>query len=60
MREAGGSGSGGSVLALTMVAEADALYHDQAEVARAGKLAWQELRLHLRKLAHALSFLMLS
>lgn len=40
MREAGSSGSGVSVLALTMMAEADVLYDDQTELARAGKLTW--------------------
>lgn len=40
MREAGSLESGVSVLAVTVVAEADALYHDQAELAGAGKLTW--------------------
>jgi len=40
MREADSSVSGVSVLALTMVAEAVALYHHRAERARAGNLAW--------------------
>lgn len=35
MREGGSSGSGVTVLALATVAEADALYHDQAELAEA-------------------------
>lgn len=40
MREAGSSESGVSVLALTVVAETDGLYHNQAELAGAGKLTW--------------------